>query len=432
MESNSVDSLLAWLKVQPRTLGWGAVMAYGRSESNKVLLQEYITRFGNTDYLKPITEEIQDNTTPTQKEYVHNYQMDAPRLSFQGSTLQKSAAKLTMKVVGGSHLTFSKPQGNTQWTVTKVAEEDVLDGPELLFDIDLMASEGNVNSAGRVELDISKGTNYRLTYTQTEHLRKVAGQRFQEVFRPLPDEQKIFVLNELKFEPDQFLKPSKFVIRTHNKEGSGTRLLANEDEGEGAVLVFVAMEGDANGTLPVDNADLKYLLPDGHSATVLLQHEIVKDRLIAEGFRKTNQQPVAFEYTDIVQNGIFYGIRGRKGGLRVPVGLITTPTFDLEIPFLDIDFFNVDTGPLPLESYFSFLLPGFYLDLSDETIKYCGLAVVGLKTFPATLRKLSGESVEFSGNMSFNYSTSSPFDLLIEDGNLIFKSRPIEIGRAHV
>lgn len=296
METNSVENLLNWLKVQPRTLGWGAVMAYGRSETNKVLLQEYIERFSTNSYLRPITEEILDNTTPTQKEFLHNYQMDAPRLSFQGSNLQKSAAKLTMQVVGGSHLTFSKPQGSQQWSVTRIAQEDVLDGPQLLFDIDLLATTGSVTSAGRVELDISEGTNYRLTYVQTEHLRRVAGRRMQEIFRRLPDDQKIFVLNELKFEPDQFIKPSTFVIRTHNKKDSGAKLSADEDEGEGSVLVFVAMQGDANGTLPVNNSDLKYLLPDGCSATVLLGHHYYFRKVFVEGLKRlTNSEEIRFE-----------------------------------------------------------------------------------------------------------------------------------------
>jgi hypothetical protein len=286
MEINSVETLLDWLKVKPRTLGWGAVLAYGRSETNKVLLQEYITRFGTEHYMQPITEEIRDNTTPTQKDFLHNYQMDAPRLSFIGSNLQTSAAKLTMKEVGGTHLSFTKQEGAQQWSLTRISEKNVLDGPGLKFDINLMESTGSVTSAGRVELDISEGRNYRLIDMPSEHLQRVAGERFKTRFRALPQEQKIFVLNELKFEPDQFLKPSKFVIRTHNKQGAGARLLANEDEGEGAVLVFVAMEGESNGTLPVDNADLKYLLPDGYSATVLLGNDMLVKKIMTEAIRK--------------------------------------------------------------------------------------------------------------------------------------------------
>ncbi|MCJ8205294.1 hypothetical protein [Pseudomonas sp. RGM2987] len=298
MEINSVDTLLNWLKEAPRTLGWGAILAYGRNETNKVLRQEYITRFSTGDFMQPITEEIRDTTTPTQKDFLHNYQMDAPRLSFAGSSLQKSSAKLTMKEVGGTHLSFSKQEGAQQWSLTRVAEKDVLDGPGLKFDIDLLASTGSVTSAGRVELDISEGSNYRLIDMPSEHLQRVAGERFKNHFKGLPQAQRTFVLNELRFEPNQFLKPSKFVIRTHNKKDSGARLLADEDEGEGAVLVFVAMEGDANGSPPGDNADFKYLLPEGHSATLLLANDMLVRKIFTEGLRKisTNFEPFRVEF----------------------------------------------------------------------------------------------------------------------------------------
>ncbi|WP_260963330.1 hypothetical protein [Pseudomonas citri] len=312
MDINSVDTLLDWLEVKPRTLGWGAILAYGRNETNKVLMQEYITRFGTGDYMQPITEEIRDNTTPTHKDFLHNYQMDAPRLSFAGSNLQRSSAKLTMKEVGGTHLSFTKLEGAQQWSLTRISEKDVLDGPGLKFDIDLMASTGSVSSAGRVELDISEGSNYRLIDMPSEHLQRVAGERFKAHFRGLPPEQKIFVLNELRFEPNQFLKPSKFIIRTHNKQGAGARLLANEDEGEGAVLVFVAMEGDANGNLPVDNADLKYLLVEGYSATLLLGNDMLMKKIFAEGIKRTNTSDDPFRAVFEVVNG-FTEMTGHGG-----------------------------------------------------------------------------------------------------------------------
>ncbi|MDO7900290.1 hypothetical protein [Pseudomonas citrulli] len=317
METNSVDALLDWLEAEPRTLRWGAILAYGRSETNKVLAQEYITRFATSDYMQPITEEIRDNTTPTQKDYLHNYQMDAPRLSFKGSNLQTSAAKLTMKEVGGTHLSFTKQVGAQQWSLTRIAEKNVLDGPGLTFDINLIASEGSVTSAGRVELDISEGRNYRLIDMPSDHLQRVAGERFQTRFRGLPQAQRTFVLNELSFQPDQFLKPAKFVIRTHNKQGAGARLMANEDEGEGAVLVFVAMEGANNGIPPTDNADLKYLLPDGYSATVLLSNDMLVRNIFAEGIRRTNNLDEEFRAVFEVVGGFteMTGYGGRFAGI---------------------------------------------------------------------------------------------------------------------
>ncbi|ROM85928.1 hypothetical protein BK652_04955 [Pseudomonas brassicacearum] len=426
MDINSVDTLLDWLKEKPRTLGWGAILAYGRSETNKVLLQEYITRFSTGDFMQPITEEVRDSTTPTQKNFLHNYQMDAPRLSFAGSNLQKSAAKLTMKEVGGTHLSFTKQEGAQQWSLTRVSEKDVLDGPGLKFDIDLTASAGSVTTAGRVELDISNGSNYRLIDMPSEHLQRVAGERFKNHFKGLPETQRVFVLNELRFEPDQFLKPSKFHIRTHNKKDSGVRLLADEDEGEGAVVVFVAMEGDENGYVPIDNADLKYLLPEGHSVTVLLACDMVKEKIMANGLRKVNQLP-EFEYDDIIRNDVFYGIRGMKGGIKEPWGMVSNSRFDIEIPNLEIKFYNVYED---FPSYFSFVTPGYpsWLEEGAE-IKYCGLAVVGVQVQPnVVLRKYKGVEYNVPAQILLVYGGGLSFELLIKNGNLVFERRTEMVG----
>ena len=289
MESNSIAELLTWLKVEPRTFGCDAVVAYGRSETNKVLLQEYINRFGTDNYLRPITEEVKNTGTPNSKEYYNNYQLDSPKISFAGSELEKSSAKISMNVVGGSRVHFEKQQGTTVWNVSKLSHEDVLDGEKLSFDVDLIAARGSVSSAGRVELDISNGKNYRLTGGLSEVFNKLAGERMQHAFKSLPEDQKVYVLNELKFDDKQFLKPDKFVIRTHNKKGSGARLLAGEDEGEGAVLVFIAMQGRDLGRPPTLNKDLKYLLPDGYSATLLLGHEFFIKKIFDDGLKRISK-----------------------------------------------------------------------------------------------------------------------------------------------
>lgn len=422
MEINSEESLLAWLKEKPRTYEWGAVLAYGRDETNNVLLQQYINGFGSSNHLKPITEEIRDNTTPTQKEFIHNYQMDSPRLSFLGSNLNSSAAKLTMRVVGGTHVSFFKTSGSSQWNVSRIAHEDALDGSKLDFYIDLMASPGTVDSAGRVLLNIAEGKNYELNYLQTPHLRKVAGAHFQEVFRPLPDDQKIFVLNELKFEKNQLLKPKSFVVRTHNKKESGTRLGATEDEGEGAVVLFVEIDGDGRGFLPVDNKDLRYLIPDGKSATVLLKHEMMKERVLVEGMRKVNQQPVAYEYTDIIQDGKVFGIRGRKGGLEEPFGLVSVTRFDIDVPDFKMDFYNVASPEFPLESFFLTTMPGWD-DGAGNVDGLFRLIVFAGKWMEGTLRRVDNTSMSVPGLVWFGCSVVQEFELSVDVHGLVFTPR---------
>ena len=61
MTTNSLDEMYKWLAVEPRTRGWNAILAYDRTKTNTVLLQEYISRFGTNAYLEPITEMLDDN-----------------------------------------------------------------------------------------------------------------------------------------------------------------------------------------------------------------------------------------------------------------------------------------------------------------------------------------------------------------------------------
>ncbi|ROM85929.1 hypothetical protein BK652_04960 [Pseudomonas brassicacearum] len=426
MDNNSVDTLLDWLKEKPRTLGWGAILAYGRSETNKMLLQEYITRFSSGDFMQPITEEIRDNTTPTHKDFLHNYQMDAPRLSFAGSKLQKSSAKLTMKEVGGTHLSFSKQEGAQQWSLTRVSEKDVLDGPGLKFDIDLMTSTGSVTSAGRVELDISNGSDYRLIDMPSEHLQRVAGERFHDHFKGLPQAQRVFVLNDLRFEPDQFLKPSKFHIRTRSKKESGVSLLADEDEGEGEVLLFVAMEGDGNGTVPIDNADLRYLLPEGHSATVLLGSEMLFKKIIAEGVRRTHTLEDAFRAEFETVNGFTEMIGFGGKGKYAEHFYDGTPTADRYIKFIQVvslitNFSDHGGGPQPgLASFRVRREAGeIVLDWRGTKEQSC---IIFYSTFPPTISGNLGSAWECVWRFKYKLEPQTGRIMLaVDESNELFK-----------
>lgn len=115
------------------------------------------------------------------------------------------------------------------------------------------------------------------------------------------------MLNEVKFKPDQFLKPSKFSIRTHAMPGANPE----DDKGEGAVLLFVTMEGGTNGKYPAESTDLEYLLPEGYSASVLLGHEMVVRKICAEMVRRIHTRTDPFravleqmeKYTELTCEG---------------------------------------------------------------------------------------------------------------------------------
>ena len=52
------ERLMAWLKETPRTYGWGAILAYDRQKANKMLKQEYISRFNSDSVMLPVDIDV--------------------------------------------------------------------------------------------------------------------------------------------------------------------------------------------------------------------------------------------------------------------------------------------------------------------------------------------------------------------------------------
>ncbi|MFD2643541.1 hypothetical protein [Pseudomonas japonica] len=275
-----ISELLQWLAGAPRTYGWSSILAYDRDKANTVLLQEYIERFDSNSYLPPFRELIA--TTDDTAEYIYDYVFDAARLSFTNATISHSNAMLTQRVIGGSQLTLSKPTGSYV-RVEKVYSLDAMDGPLMESEISLQASTGHVNRAGEVILDISTGRNPRLSFARTEHEREKGGQYLLARFAREEEPKRVLVLNQLAVEDDQFLKPGKFEIRTHAAPNS--HVVGTPGHGSGAVLAFIAMEDESNGSIPVDDRDMPFLIPDGHSATVLMGQAFLARRIIVQGCR---------------------------------------------------------------------------------------------------------------------------------------------------
>lgn len=310
MESKtSLDSLLAWLREEPRTMGWNCILAYDRSKTNTVLLQEYIERFTTGHYLDPITTEIE--TTDGTLELVYDYIIDAGRLSFENAVISDSMARLTMRIIGGSQISVEEVDGIPH--VAKVKSIDALDGPLLYMDIRLEGTIGKITDEGTVFLNLYNAFNVRLTFAATEHERELGGDFFDWYFKSeIPKEQQIHVLNQLKVVPGQFLVPEEFHIRTHAAPGG--KDTDSDGHGSGAVLVLVTTKGQDNGEVVVDDKDLPYLIPEGYSATMLLGHEFLMIKIMSEGFRAIASDPEESEY-EILKNeaGFIEYLRAVKG-----------------------------------------------------------------------------------------------------------------------
>ncbi|MCQ9423218.1 hypothetical protein NRB16_06715 [Pseudomonas sp. LJDD11] len=280
MAGLSKSELINWLKEGPQTLEWGAILAFNRSDTNTVLLQEYIQRFSTNNYLAPVQGYIGDSDTVGQ--YITDYTLDFPRLSFEIANVGSNSAdaKLTMKVVGGTHVTFKDVPGSRE--ATRVEVVDPLNGPELSLDLQLVNVPGTVTRAGQVVLDLSSSSNFSLSYSDHAREQRLGGEFFQQLFEGLSNDKRVMVISEVSKPANSTIKPENLILRTQAAPGAKVRNADNY--GDGAVLVFVAMEGQANGGDPDES--FKYLIPNdrdkNYSATLLLGNRFLMETLTKE------------------------------------------------------------------------------------------------------------------------------------------------------
>ncbi|WP_248807368.1 hypothetical protein [Pseudomonas sp. MWU13-2100] len=278
MAGNSMASLLQWLDGKSKTLGWDTIIWLDREKLNRFLLQEYITRFDSGHYLRPITDS--EDTVTSETEYLYDYTLDYPRLSFVSTEdenqVLESKMALTMKVVGGSHITLKQSQGVKR--AIRVDSIDPLDGPRVRMSLDLPNVAGTVGQDGRVNLDLSKGYDFLLSYGQTEFMNDKMGKLFKRKFEEIDVEDRVYPLSVLAPGINPFMRPDRFLMRTQqvNEQARNPRAAEFED---GALVVFVAMSGSQLGRTPTTGSDFRYLIPDDagkdFSAAILYSREII-------------------------------------------------------------------------------------------------------------------------------------------------------------
>lgn len=309
MAGSSKNELIAWLSTGPKTMGWGAIMAFNRTDTNTVLLQEYIERFSTGAYLPPVEGYVGDGASTGQ--FITDFVMDCPRLSFEIADVSRDSpdAKLTMKVVGGTHVSFKDAGGDRE--ATRIDVVDPLNGPELTLDLKLVDVPGTV-SAGKVVLDLKSSSNFSLSYSDFPREQRLGGEHFQALFETLPDEKRIIVISEITKVGDNPIKPGSFKLRTQAAPGAKVRSAANY--GDGAVLVLVAMEGEPSGGNPGNS--FEYLIPNdtdkAYGATLLLSNKLVLGTVIPDQYVKSGLIPPG-EYILTPESSGFHVITPLQG-----------------------------------------------------------------------------------------------------------------------
>lgn len=261
MGKPSMPKYLEYLGSTTRTMGWGALLIYDRAKTNQLLAQEYVENLTSQAYFPPFSST--EDTGQYSKTVMSNFRFDAPVLSFTNSNISSSRARLSMKITHGQYITLNKPLGGTDHSIVSIATIDALNSPSLHMDIDLQATDsGNIiKDEGEVVLDLSEGENHTFALSSSEDRNRVLGLAVKRHFDSWDVKSKRFVLNRI-VRNDNSIKPTSFAIRTHSLARSAGLFSTQEDNDEGAVIIGVAMNDQPNGSFPVRDSDLPYLLPD--------------------------------------------------------------------------------------------------------------------------------------------------------------------------
>lgn len=319
MARESLESFLEFMREKPRTWGWDAIVAYDRNTANDLLMQEYIERFDGRAFFETLTFAVEVTGGWQVSE---GQRLDKPRLKFEDASLANSTADLSMRIVGGRQFHVDTDlNGGYRFNSLKLA--DALNGPVLHVRLELGDAPGEVepveDGEAKIVIDMSKKEwTFYLTFTDYPEENELGGARYKELFAAWDDDKKKFTLNTLKVDPDDFVQPAGFVIRTHAEPQT---LGAMDYAGEGAVLLFVKMQGSDNGSMPAEDRDFHYLLPAAsppYSANIIFSQKFFMQRLVAKWFERLHapdaDRPFRFETIgDSGDNAFFEGIRATQG-----------------------------------------------------------------------------------------------------------------------
>ncbi len=248
--------LREWLNQKSRLFGWDMILAFDQHTLDDALLQDYIDRFDSGDYLPPLAGQFRQ--TDSQYNFLSNYQMDAPLLSFEEANLDDAWASLNMNVLSGSMATVSYASGLPR--VMKLIVNDALDYQVLSARVQLSAPV-EVSDTGTVHFDLKDANTFVLHFPAGSSDQQLGGTWFKQAFAKLPAQVRVRELIRFIQRPELALAIDSVVVRTQ-PSGPSARDRTSAEFGEGAVVAFINMKGGELGRVPTSGGDFRYLIPN--------------------------------------------------------------------------------------------------------------------------------------------------------------------------
>ncbi|MBF8668957.1 hypothetical protein IR012_01185 [Pseudomonas putida] len=303
--TQSFDEFIEKMAVAPQTYKWDALLVFDRSAANTLLAQEYVDRADVPEIFFP---KLPDGNVDSGNGIEHvllGLVLDRARLSFENANLRNPKAKLQMRLVGGKHVEVIETfiDGKAVRSVQSLIVYNAATHGLLDMDIELVAVEGSVNDSGKVLLDINKAYEHRFSGGATGPEKIRLGLYFDRVFKIWSSQKKEilqFPLSELVVDNDSPINPGIFALGTHAPKGG--RVLGSENYGDGAVVVFVAMKGNAAGDYPSSDEALLYMLPEAsepYTSNLVLSNKFIAHQVVKLGLDQFDWMKGKFDVEEL-------------------------------------------------------------------------------------------------------------------------------------
>lgn len=266
-----VKDLLAKMAGKTITNGWDAVVVYQRGQANMLLKQQHIKRFVTGNVLAPLNEDI-DSSDATRLQ-THNLTLSAPYLSFDAADTGDSMARVGWDFVKGM-IIYTQEADDGSYRVKKIEKITPLNSPFIGMKVPLSRAPGSVSKIGEVQFDIKEGDHFTNNLVVNGMGQEMISNFFKRRFVATPDDQRIYKLGTISNYENQQLQPEKFDIRTMGAPNTQSR--GSQDEGDGAVVLFVQMK-DSDGR-PVEK-ETDWLLADNYTSAMVLGNKCFLDSI---------------------------------------------------------------------------------------------------------------------------------------------------------
>ena len=266
-----VKDLLAKMAGKTITNGWDAVVVYQRGQANMLLKQQHIKRFITGNVLAPLNEDI-DSSDATRLQ-THNLTLGTPHLSFDGAGTGDSMAQVGWDFVKGM-IVFTQEADDGSYRVKKIEKITPLNSPFIGMKVPLSRAPGSVSQVGEVQFDIKEGDHFTNNLVVNDMGQEMISNFFRRRFVATPEEQRIYKLGTISnYENEQF-QPEKFDIRTMGAPNTESR--GSQDEGDGAVVLFVQMKGSDSEP---GRTEADWLLADNYTSALVISNKNLLDNI---------------------------------------------------------------------------------------------------------------------------------------------------------